>query len=349
VTRTRKLNERHGDEPLKFDDGTTLKPGEAKEVDESATIPGGLSVPELIEDGWLEEVPEEVEKGITAEALGRPEKPEAPPAEEAEMEARERGVLIEGKEVEYEGERFRIYEEEGATMVANVDEDTEYEIFPLAPSCECKDFQIRVLERGEKERCKHLEVAEEAGYTVGKIRTPETVSLEGIEEVSKPSVILESEDQAVELLKQILGPNPKKEDVIAEVKDRKGNILFEEINADVIKSLANAIGIRVKVIERDNQVQKVKIADELEPIEVVVKSRIVAIAGFLDEGGKPRVQTGTKSEVMTPSRLDDLKSRGSNFVEVTCESKAQKKAILNALPVTAGGLKRKIKMAYGWR
>ena len=51
---------------------------------------------------------------------------------------------------------------------------------------------------------------------------------------------------------------------------------------------------------------------------------------------------------MTPARLEDLKSRGSNFVEVTCESKAQKKAILNALPVTADGLKRKIKEAYGW-
>lgn len=70
VTRSEKLEEKAGDEPLNFDDGTSLESGETREIEESVTS-GGHSIPELIEAGWLEEVPEE-EEGVSIAELEKP-------------------------------------------------------------------------------------------------------------------------------------------------------------------------------------------------------------------------------------------------------------------------------------
>jgi len=70
VRRTEKLEEKAGDEPLNFDDGTSLESGETREIEESVTS-GGHSIPDLIEAGWLEEVPEE-EEGVSIAELERP-------------------------------------------------------------------------------------------------------------------------------------------------------------------------------------------------------------------------------------------------------------------------------------
>jgi len=334
---------------LKYED-ETYEPGD------TAELPNNVAE-QVIEKGYgiaQPEFEEEEEKPKEPEI----HEPEELGEEEAGAEAEQK--LIEAQEIEYEGERFRVYEEEGVTKVANMDEETEYQILPLAPSCKCKDFQIRVLERGEKGRCKHLEVAEKAGYTVGEIRRHETMDIEGIEKVSQPSVFLESEEQAIKILRQILGPKPKKGDVIESFKSRGRKI--EEISADVVISLARAVGVRTKIIERDIQKFELtpemikpavkdkwkEIAENMPSQEVVSTARIMAMAGWLDENGNPQVEVGTKTQVMTPSDLKDVCSRGTNFVETTAETKALKKCILNSLGITSDGLKRKIKETYGW-
>jgi len=342
--------------PKGYEEKIRAKKGEVYDLPESQ----GESV---IDAGYGEKAEAEEIPDLTEE-ISRKE-PEVPVIHESEElgeeEAEAEQKLIEAQEIEYEDERFRVYEEKGVTKVANMDEDTEYEILPLAPSCECKDFQIRILERGEKSRCKHLEVAEKAGYTVGEVRRHEAIDVEGMEKVSQPSVFLESEEQAIKILRQILGPKPEKDDVIETFKSRGKKL--EEISADVVISLARAIGIRTKIVERDIQKFELtpemvksavkdkwkEVAENMPDQEVVSTARIMAMAGWLDENGNPQVEVGTKTQVMTPSDFRDVCRRGANFVETTAETKALKKCILNSLGITSDGLKRKIKETYGWR
>lgn len=252
------------------------------------------------------------------------------------------------------------------------------------PKCSCNDFQIRQ----KQEWCKHLKACSVAGYPVKEIpkipeelskalpkqekkkkaKKEETVAIEVLGKkvdlvVQIPQELIRSEEIAAEMIKSILGPNPKREDVIEEYNN------IEEIAADVIVSLAQYSGIRFQPFSKEIEVvtmnlgkifkvipmtqDKMEIygplADFMPDTAVTVRCKITSIAGWRDSKGDLHFGMGTKEEHLTPYKLKDIVTRGSNFIETMCETKSAKKSILGCLPITHNGLLRKIKYIYGWR
>jgi hypothetical protein len=180
--------------------------------------------------------------------------------------------------------------------------------------------------------------------------------------IQVPAEIIQCEDVALHMIENILGPNPKYADVIESWGD------IEEISADVIIALAQYAGIRFTVLSKEIETKKMNLgklfklipmkeekkaqyealANEMPDTDVVIRCKITAVAGWRDKNGGLRVGFGTKEEHLTPYELRDIVLRGANFIETKCLTKAEKKAISSALPITSDGLLSKIKLRYGW-
>ena len=284
-----------------------------------------------------------------------------------------------------EGEFMFRLEDEDRIICKNVETGNTYVINPKKPACSCLDFRIN--KRGQ-EWCKHLEAAWAAGYKVTKIpEMPEEVTAlvpkkrkgrakKSSEEITVrvqdewiqmpvqvPDEVIQNEESALKMIRDIIGDNPKYEDVI----EKYGNNI-EEINADVIISLAQYTGIQFRILSKETESKRInlskiyiatetdekkkkyysEIADLMPETDVVTRCKITAVAAWKDRSGNLRVGVGTKEEHLTPPDLRDISRRGANFIETRCESKAFKKAILTSLPITHDGLMRKIKETYGW-
>ena len=270
---------------------------------------------------------------------------------------------------------------------ANDNNDNFYELKIDVPKCSCKSFLIN---NESLEWCKHLKAAKIAGYDVKelqkmpaeiaealvkpekgkqkKVKKEETVAIEVLGKkvdlvVQIPQEIIRNEEIATEMIKSILGPNPKREDVIEQYSD------IEEIAADVIVSLAQYSGIRYQPFNKEIEVAKMNLgkifkaipmtqdkmkiygplADLMPDTDVTVRCKITTIAGWLDKKGDLHFGMGTKEEHLTPYKLKDIATRGANFIETMCETKSAKKSILGCLPITHDGLLSKIKAIYGWK
>jgi len=294
-----------------------------------------------------------------------------------------------GKTVEIDEGKFSFREEDGKLLCKNGANDNEYELKISIPECNGPDFQ---LNKKKNEWCKHLKAAKVAGYDVkelpkvpaeiknalakqekekqkkGKAKKEETVAIEVLGKrvelaVQTPQEIIQNEEKAAEMIKTILGPNPKQEDVIEEY----GKI--KEIAADVIISLAQYACIRFQPFIKETEVTKINLgkvfnaipmsedkkeqygplADFMPDTDVTVRCKITSIAGWRDKKGDLHFGMGTKEEHLTPYKLKDIATRGANFIETMCESKSAKKSILGCLPITHDGLLRKIEGIYGWR
>ena len=293
------------------------------------------------------------------------------------------------KSVEIDEGVFSFREEEGKLLCRNGANDNEYELKIDIPECQCNDF---VINKEKQEWCKHLKGAKVAGYDVkelpkvpaevekalakpekgeerrAKAKKEETVAIEVLGKrvdlvLQTPQEIIQNEEMAAEMIKTILGPNPKREDVIEEY----GNI--QELAADVIVSLAQYSGIRFQPFNKEIEVVKMNLgkvfkaipmskdkkeqygalADFMPDTDVTVRCKITSIAGWLDKKGDLHFGMGTKEEHLTPYKLKDIATRGANFIETMCETKSAKKSILGCLPITHDGLLSKIQEIYHWR
>ena len=206
------------------------------------------------------------------------------------------------------------------------------------------------------------------GKKTSKAKKEETVAIEVLGKsvelvLQTPQEIIQNEEMAAEMIKSILGPNPNRKDVIEEY----GNI--QELAADVIVSLAQYSGIRFQPFNKEIEVVKMNLgkvfkaipmskdkkeqydalADFMPDTDVTVRCKITSIAGWRDKKGDLHFGMGTKEEHLTPYKLKDIATRGSNFVETMCETKSAKKSILGCLPITHDGLLRKIMEIYHWK
>lgn len=241
----------------------------------------------------------------------------------------------------------------------------KYEISKSAKICSCDGFK-------QWGHCKHLDAALKEGYIELKIETIEPAPTGKEEEYKilvgedKQVVVqvktiekaITSELTATKMLKNILGEHPNRNDVIESYQD------VEEIAADVIISLAQYAGIRFYPVSREVEKAKINlgkvyqattgdkkfdsVVEMMPETDVTIRCKITVVAAWKDKSGNLRIGTGTKEEHMTPYELKDIAKRGANFIETKCESKAFKKAIINALPITHDGLLSKIKHVYGW-
>ena len=292
------------------------------------------------------------------------------------------------KTVEVDEGTFMFREEGGKLFCKNIANGNVYALKIEIPECTCGDFEIN---KEKQEWCKHLKAASIAGYKVsplsetpkevkalvkpekekqrrGKAKKEETVAIEVLGKrvelaVQTPQEIIQNEVKAAEMIKTILGPNPKREDVIEEYGDIK------EIAADVIVSLAQYSGIRFQPFIKETEVVKINLgkvfkaipmskdkkeqygplADFIPDTDVTVRCKITSIAGWRDKKGDLHFGMGTKEEHLTPYKLKDIATRGANFIETMCETKSAKKSILGCLPITHDGLLRKIEGIYGWK
>ena len=283
---------------------------------------------------------------------------------------------------------FSFKEEDGKLWCKNGANNNEYDLDAKKPYCPCNDF---VVNKKGKEWCKHLKAAAIAGYNVTqlveipkevsdalvkpekgkgkknpKARKEEIVALTIMGEevelgVQIPTELILSEEKAVETIKAIIGDKPKKEDIIMSYAG------IEELNASVITSLAQYIGIRYIpiVIEEEKQRinmgevylagaskdQKAKyeaVAKLMGEVDITVRCKITTVSGWRDKSGNIRIGIGTKEEILLPHDLLDISRRGAAYIRTKCETKSAKKSIINALPVTAEGILRKVKQVYGW-
>jgi len=180
--------------------------------------------------------------------------------------------------------------------------------------------------------------------------------------IQTPTEQINNEDAAVKMITAIAGAHPRYEDVIESYGD------IEEISADVILSMAQYAGVRFQIFNKEVEITKMNLGQiflkipmsddkrkRYDPLvefmpdtNVTVRCKITSVAAWQDKVGNLRVGVGTKEEHLTPYELRDIVLRGANFIETKCESKASKKSIINALPITHNGLLRKIKETYGW-
>ena len=319
---------------------------------------------------------------------------EAEPIEESGEEVEAEAEVVEPEEKKEEKWDKTVRTEDGKFMFRlegeniickNAETGETYVIDPKKPKCSCPDFQIN--KKGQ-EWCKHLKAADAAGYGVTRLEMPEEIKALAkpkkkraktkeeeivtinildkqvrVPIVQTPDRIIQNEDAAAKMLKDILGEDAKYEDVIEKYGDD-----IEEIKADVVISLAQYAGIRFVPVNKETESTKInigklyllsetdekkrqkyaEIADLMPDTEVVMRCKVTAVAAWKDQAGNIRVGVATKEEHMTPFDLRDICRRGSNFIETKTESKAYKKAILVSLPITHDGLKRKIKKLYHW-
>jgi len=319
---------------------------------------------------------------------------EAEPIEESGEEVEAEAEVVEPEEkkeekwdkiVRTEDGKF-MFRLEGENIICkNAETGETYVIDPKKPKCSCPDFQIN--KKGQ-EWCKHLKAADAAGYGVTRLEMPEEIKALAkpkkkraktkeeeivtinildkqvrVPIVQTPDRIIQNEDAAAKMLRDILGEDAKYEDVIEKYGDD-----IEEIKADVVISLGQYAGIRFVPVNKETESTKInigklyllsetdekkrqkyaEIADLMPDTEVVMRCKVTAVAAWKDQAGNIRVGVATKEEHMTPFDLRDICRRGSNFIETKAESKAYKKAILVSLPITHDGLKRKIKKLYHW-
>ena len=319
---------------------------------------------------------------------------EAKPIEESGEEVEAEAEVVEPEEkkeekwdkiVRTEDGKF-MFRLEGENIICkNAETGETYVVDPKKPKCSCPDFQIN--KKGQ-EWCKHLKAADAAGYEVTRLEIPEEIKALAkpkkkraktkeeeivtinildkqvrVPIVQTPDRIIQNEDAAAKMLRDILGEDAKYEDVIEKYGDD-----IEEIKADVVISLGQYAGIRFVPVNKETESTKInigklyllsetdekkrqkyaEIADLMPDTEVVMRCKVTAVAAWKDQAGNIRVGVATKEEHMTPFDLRDICRRGSNFIETKAESKAYKKAILVSLPITHDGLKRKIKKLYHW-
>ena len=179
--------------------------------------------------------------------------------------------------------------------------------------------------------------------------------------IQTPSESILSEEGALNVIKSIIGNKPRKEDVLEIYAG------IEEINADVVISLCQYLGIQYRIIEKEiektrisigkiyelgasqDQIAKYgKIAEIMPEVDVVTRCKVTVAAAWKDKSGNTRLSVGVKEEYLTPHDLLDISKRGATFIEQKAITKASKKALLSVLPVTHDGLKSKILKAYGW-
>ena len=291
------------------------------------------------------------------------------------------------KSVEIDEGKFTFREVDGKLLCKNGANDNEYELKIDVPECNGPDFQIN---KQKNEWCKHLKAAKVAGYNVkelpkvpeeikkalanpekekqkkGKAKKEEAMALTIMGKevelgVQIPTELILSEEKAVETIKAIIGDKPKKEDIIMSYAG------IEELNASVITSLAQYIGIRYVPIMIEEEKQRMNIgeiylagaskdqkakygavAKLMGPVDITTRCKITTLSGWRDKAGNVRIGIGTKEEILLPHDLLDISRRGAAYIRTKCETKSAKKSIINALPVTAEGILRKIKQVYGW-
>ena len=290
------------------------------------------------------------------------------------------------KTVEIDEGTFSFQEEGGTLLCKNGANDNEYELDISKPECTCNDFEINKQKQewckhlkaasiGGYNVSKLPEIPEEVSSALvkpeksrrTKAKKEEMMALVIMDTeiqmaVQTPGEVIQNEESATKMITDIIGANPQFSDVI----EKFGSI--EEVSSDVIISLAQHAGIRFQILNKEIEtvrmnLGKVYMAVELDPMkrknysaltelmpdtDVVIRCKITAVAAWKDKSGNLRVGMGTKEEHLTPYELKDLARRGANFIETKCESKAFKKSILNALPMTHDGIRRKIKHVYGW-
>ena len=292
------------------------------------------------------------------------------------------------KSVEIDEGTFSFQEEDGKLRCKNGANDNVYELRIDIPECPCGDFEIN---KEKREWCKHLKAAKVAGYDVkelpkvpeeikkalakpekekqkkGKAKKEETVAITVLNKqieipIQTPSNMVMSEEKAIEMIKEIIGNTPKKDDVIESYAG------IEELNADVVLSLCSYLGIQYRIVEKEiekarmsvgkiyeltatkDQLQKYGAVAKIMPeVDIVTRCKVTVAAAWKDKSGNTRISVGVKEEILTPFELSDISKRGVNFIETKAITKASKKALLSVLPVTHDGLKSKIKEAYNWK
>ena len=288
------------------------------------------------------------------------------------------------KTVEIDEGTFAFHEEDGKLLCKSG--DNVYELHVSVPDCTCPAFLIN---KEKNKWCKHLKAASQL-YRVkefpkvpaevekalakpekekmrrAKAKKEEVMALTIMDKqvelsVQVPTELILSEEKAVETIKAIVGPNPKKEDIIMSYAN------IEELNASVITSLAQYIGIRYVPImieeekqrmnmgeiylagaSRDQKVKYEAVAKLMGPVDITTRCKITTLSGWRDNSGNVRIGIGTKEEILLPHDLLDISRRGAAYIRTKCETKSAKKSIINALPVTAEGILRKVKQVYGW-
>ena len=276
--------------------------------------------------------------------------------------------------------------DDGVLLCKNGANDNEYTLDIERPHCSCMDF---IVNKKEKEWCKHLKAAavkypvkelpkvpaeienalakpEKEKLRRTKPKKEEVMALTIMDQqvelaVQVPTELILSEEKAVETIKAIVGDKPKKEDVIMSYAG------IEELNASVVTSLAQYIGIRYVPImieeekqkmnmgeiylagaSRDQKLKYEAVAKLMGEVDITTRCKITTLSGWRDKGGNVRIGIGTKEEILLPHDLLDISRRGAAYIRTKCETKSAKKSIINALPVTAEGILRKVKSVYGW-
>lgn len=291
------------------------------------------------------------------------------------------------KTVEIDEGMFMFREEGEKLLCKSGTNGNVYELEIDVPKCRCLDF---VANKKEKEWCKHLKAAAAAGYDVKELpKVPAKIS-EALEEVKPekkrgrkkkeeetvtlaimdkkvelgvqiPTELILTEEKAVEMIRNIIGDSPKKEDVIMSYAG------VTELSASVIIALAQYIGIRYIPIAIEEEKQRMNIgelymasaseeqkskygavAKLMGEVDITTRCKVTTLSGWRDNTGNIRIGIGTKEEILTPHDLADIVKRGASFIRTKAETKSARKSILNALPVTEEGIIRKICRIYHW-
>ena len=291
------------------------------------------------------------------------------------------------KTVEIDEGTFKFREEGTALACLNCVKDSVQVLRPSVPECSCPDFQINKQKREWCKHLKAAnaggydvkelqvvpaEISKELEKATGrkKVVKKEEVVMMTIDgksvqiHIQTPTEQINNEDAAVKMITDIAGINPRREDVIEKYGDR----VIEEISADVIISMAQYSGIKFQIFNKEVETAKMNLGQiflkiplsddkrrRYDPLvefmpdtNVTVRCKITSVAAWQDEAGNIRVGVGTKEEHLTPYGLSDIVLRGANSLETKCETKASKKSIINALPITHDGLLSKIKKVYEW-
>jgi len=351
----------------------TLK--EALKKKEKDTLEGYVSS----EEEELKRFDEELNEEANAEVV------DAEVVEEEDPESRKQKW---DKTVETDAGVFSFRSEGGMLLCKNGANDNIYTLNVEKPHCSCNDFvvnkkgkewckhlkaakaaghDVKELPKVPVEVEKALPKPEPEKQKRRKGKKEESIALTVMGQeiemaVQTPVEVIQNEEMAAKMIRSIVGPNPQFKDVIEKFGD------IEEVSADVIISVAQYAGIRFQILSKEIETTKMNLGKIFQVIpmkedkkkyyegvagfmpdtDVVVRCKITSVAAWKDKAGNLRVGVGTKEEHLTPYELKDMVMRGANFIETKCESKAFKKSILNALPVTHDGLLQKIKATYGW-
>ncbi len=304
----------------------------------------------------------------------------------SELESEKVEMNEEKREVVEKAEEGVSFFTEGALLLCKSGENT-YELDVTLPSCTCPDFVINkqkqelckhliaakeagypvaTLPSVPEELTKALVRKDKKEKKAAK-KEEEKISLSILDRdidipVQTLTEFVQDEESATKMIVSILGGHPQYGDVIEKI----GTI--EELSADVIISMAQHMGLRFSILSKELEVAKLNmgklylavetdsakresykaLAAFMPDTDVVIRCKITGVAAWKDKAGNMHVGLGTKEELLTPYELRDIVKRGVNFIETKCETKAFKKSIMNALPITHDGLKSKIKKAYGW-